>query len=127
MLNIYDATGAVLNSWTLPAENTYFYSGFYESAPAIMHKENGVVTIITATSVLDLSAYESVSYSPAEGGKLICVEQDNKWGFLDLDGNVVVPFTFRYCPSISADSTLVLGSYTNEDYDTVYVLYTLSY
>ena len=127
VLNIYDATGAVLNSWTLPAENTYFYSGFYESAPAIMHKENGVVTIITATSVLDLSAYESVSYSPSKGGKLICVEQDNKWGCLDLNGNLVVPFTFRYCPTISEDSTLVLGSYTNEDYDTVYVLYTLSY
>ena len=37
------------------------------------------------------------------------MQKDGKWGAIDVNGDVVLPFIFRYSPTVSADSTLVYG------------------
>ena len=39
-----------------------------------------------------------------ETPKLICVEQDNKWGYVDLQGKERIPFEFSYATPFADNS-----------------------
>lgn len=66
--------------------------------------------------------YEDFMTAHAEH-QLLCVKKGDKWGAIDVQGNTVIPFIFKYNPTISADSTLVYGV----DDDNNKLLYQLSY
>lgn len=127
-MNIYDPTGALLSSTQLPEgiQNTRI-KGFYNCSPFMVINESELIVISATAGQLDVSAYEEVYYSSINGHLLLPVKQNGLWGCIDLNGDLVVPCVFRYEPTISADSTRVLGRIPNANGADSYALYIIGY
>ena len=97
------------------------YRGFYNNAPFLTYENMGQQIVFTAEKGELAQRYEDAGY-PHAGQRVLAVKLNDAWGVIDLQGNTVIPFVFRYSPSISDDGTLVTGST-----DDGYVLYTIAY
>lgn len=97
------------------------FSGFIYNAPFVTFKERSKIVVVTAVAGELEETYDEAAM-PRESLKVLAVKQGDLWGVIDLEGNVVIPFEYKYQPDISLDGTLVLGNV-----DGTYVLRTLSY
>lgn len=97
------------------------YRGFYNNAPFVTVDNMGKKVVITAEAGELAQKYQDAGY-PKGGQRVLAVQLNDAWGVIDLQGNEVIPFIFRYSPDISNDGTLVAGST-----DDGYVLYTIAY
>ena len=83
--------------------------------------------MLSATAgVLDVSANEEVRQDWDGGYGLLCVQQNGKWGCIDMTGALVVPCEFEYAPDTSRDNTRLLGVYRNEELGYIHRLYELT-
>lgn len=115
-----DRAGNVTATAEYPISNSD-YRGFYNNAPFVTVDNLGQKIVITATAGELEQKYQDAGY-PQAGQRVLAVQLDDAWGVIDMQGNTVIPFIFRYSPDITDDGTLVCGS-TNDGY----ALYTLAY
>lgn len=97
------------------------YRGFYNNAPFVTVDNMGQKIVITATAGELEQKYQDAGY-PKPGQRVLAVQLDDAWGVIDMQGNTVIPFVFRYSPDMTDDGTLVSGNTSDG-----YVLYTLAY
>nr|MBR4280993.1 zinc ribbon domain-containing protein [Clostridia bacterium] len=85
------------------------YKGSSNSAVFAVVNNLGKYIVFTATRGQLPETYEDFN-TPNTRHQLLLVQKGGKWGAIDVNGNVVLPFIFRYAPTMSADSTLVYGT-----------------
>lgn len=117
-----DEQGNVLTSveYKLSSSN---YKGFDYNAPMIAVQNMGKYIVITATQGQLAETYDDVTAIRCATQRVMAVQQDDLWGVIDIDGNLIIPCIFRYAPDINADGTQVLGTNENREY----LLYTITY
>lgn len=99
------------------------YKGFAYNAPMMAVQNMGKYVVITATKGQLEETYDDVASIRSATQRLMAVQKDDLWGVIDIDGNLIIPYSFRYEPDINADGTRVLG--TNEERE--FLLYTITY
>lgn len=92
------------------------YKGYTYNAPIVAVKNMGKYMLISATHGQLPGMYEDM-LTPHGQHKFIAVQKDGLWGCVNMAGEVIVPFTLRYTPTISEDGTVIVG--TNEDRENV--------
>lgn len=120
-LYFLDTTGAVTaaSPYQLTSND---YKGFSNGSAFAAVKNMGAYTIFTATNGELPEKYQDLAGTPQAGSTVISVMKGDKWGVIDLAGNVVVPFEYDYNLDISYDNSVILGRDANRDY----ILYTLN-
>lgn len=121
-LQYLDKQGNVLTSVDYKLTNSD-YRGFMYNAPMVAVQNMGKYIIITATKGQLEETYDDATVIRSATQRIMAVQQCDLWGVIDMDGNQVIPFIFRYSPDISADGTHVLGSNADREY----LLYTITY
>ncbi|MBE5803205.1 MAG: hypothetical protein E7316_01665 [Clostridiales bacterium] len=121
-LNFYDTTGALINAIDL---TPYGEDPDYETngeITLIEYGEDQIALISTAKGVIDVSAYEELEFYDCG---LVAVKQNDLWGVMDQNGDVIIPCIHKGYPSITKDGTAAEGYYYNEDSDRVSLIYTI--
>lgn len=123
-LNFYDTTGAVLSSIDLTA---YGEDPDYETNGEITLIEYGddeIALISTAKGAIDISAYEEIDL---HDNGLVDVMQNDLWGVMDQNGELIIPCIHSSSLTVTEDGTLALGRYDDENDERVTVLYAIEY
>lgn len=106
-LHFIDKQGNVTAKAEYPLSQSDYKGSGYSADFAVVNNMGKYIVFTAAKGQLP-EMYEDFS-TPHAHHQILCVQKDGKWGAIDVNGNVVLPFIFRYSPTVSADSTLVYG------------------